>query len=148
MGSRFGAKAVPSDSIYDAEVDIFAPCALGAVINDDTVARLRAPIVAGSANNQLAEPRHGAALRDRGILYAPDYAINAGGVIDVASEHCSPEGYDGRWVRSRLDGIGATLDFLAGRVSRAPQWIARSGFEWLYRLAQEPRRMAYRCRRS
>jgi leucine dehydrogenase len=80
----FGAEAVAPEAIYDVEADIFAPCALGGVINDDTLKRLKAPIVAGSANNQLAEDRHGRALLERGILYAPDYVINAGGLIDVA----------------------------------------------------------------
>jgi leucine dehydrogenase len=80
----FGAEAVEADAVYGVEADIFAPCALGGILNDKTLERLKAPIVAGSANNQLAEPRHGAALMKRGILYAPDYVINAGGLIDVA----------------------------------------------------------------
>lgn len=82
----FGAKPVAADRIFDADVDVFAPCALGAILDDTTIPRLRAGIVAGSANNQLAEARHGDALRQRGILYAPDYVINAGGVIQVAGE--------------------------------------------------------------
>lgn len=81
-----GACVTPPDQIAAAAVDIYAPCALGAVINDHTLAALQAKIVAGSANNQLAEPRHGAALRQRGILYAPDYVINAGGVIVISHE--------------------------------------------------------------
>ncbi len=83
---RYGAAAVAPDEIYDAEVEVFAPCALGGVINDQTIPRLKASIVAGSANNQLAEARHGKALVDRGILYAPDYVINAGGLIYVSYE--------------------------------------------------------------
>lgn len=75
---------VEPGAIYDLEVDVFSPCALGAVLNDDTVPRLKARIVAGAANNQLAEPRHGDALHRRGIVYVPDFAINAGGVIDIA----------------------------------------------------------------
>jgi leucine dehydrogenase len=78
---EFGAKVVAPDAIAAAAVDIYAPCALGATINDESLPLLKAKIVAGSANNQLAEARHGAALRQRGILYAPDYVINAGGVI-------------------------------------------------------------------
>ncbi|MGE5145478.1 MAG: Leu/Phe/Val dehydrogenase [Candidatus Eiseniibacteriota bacterium] len=81
---EFGAESVEPEAIYEVEADIFAPCALGGIINDKTVKRLKAPIVAGSANNQLDEPRHGEALLKRGILYAPDYVINAGGLIDVA----------------------------------------------------------------
>jgi leucine dehydrogenase len=86
MVAAYGAEAVAPEAIYDADVDIFAPCALGAVINDDTLPRLKAGIVAGSANNQLATPAHGIALKQRGILYAPDYVINAGGVIRVSAE--------------------------------------------------------------
>lgn len=90
---RFGAVAVEPDAIYEVDCDVFAPCALGGVINDDTVMRLKARIVAGSANNQLAEARHAGALRERGILYAPDFIINGGGVINVAAE-LAPGGYD------------------------------------------------------
>ena len=83
---RHGATAVAAEEIYDVEADVLAPCALGAVLNDDTVPRLKATIVAGSANNQLAETHHGGALLARGILYAPDYVINAGGLIYVSYE--------------------------------------------------------------
>jgi leucine dehydrogenase len=83
----FGAEAVEPDAIYDVEADIFAPCALGAVINDETIDRLQVDIVAGGANNQLAEGSvHGPGLHERGILYAPDYVINAGGLINVYGE--------------------------------------------------------------
>ncbi len=84
--AEFGAEAVAPEAIYDTPAEIFAPCALGAVINDETLTRLKASIVAGSANNQLAEARHGAALAQRNILYAPDYVINAGGVINISHE--------------------------------------------------------------
>jgi len=84
--AELGIELVEADAIYDVECDIFAPCALGAILNDDTLPRLRCQIVAGSANNQLAEDRHGVALMERGILYAPDYVINAGGLINVATE--------------------------------------------------------------
>ncbi|MDI7246580.1 MAG: Glu/Leu/Phe/Val dehydrogenase dimerization domain-containing protein [Bacillota bacterium] len=79
-----GAQAVDPDAIYGVECDIFAPCALGAILDDDTIPRLKCKIVGGSANNQLKEDRHGDVLQDMGILYAPDYIINAGGVINVA----------------------------------------------------------------
>jgi len=81
-----GAKPVSCDKVFDIECDVFCPCALGAVINDETLPRLKCKIVAGAANNQLKEDRHGDALEDMGILYAPDYIINAGGVINVADE--------------------------------------------------------------
>ncbi|HRN17876.1 MAG: Glu/Leu/Phe/Val dehydrogenase dimerization domain-containing protein [Trueperaceae bacterium] len=88
-----GAKTVAPGEIYDVECDVFAPCALGAVVNDGTLPRFKARIIAGSANNQLAEARHGEALQARGILYAPDFIINGGGVINVADE-LKPGGYD------------------------------------------------------
>ncbi len=83
----FGAEAVAADDIYDVDADIFAPCALGAVVNDNTIDRFKFDIIAGAANNQLAKgPVHGPALKERGILYAPDYVINAGGLINVYGE--------------------------------------------------------------
>jgi len=82
----FGAKAVHVDDIMTQEGDVFAPCALGAILNDDTIPHLNVPVVAGAANNQLARASNGEDLRARGILYAPDYVINAGGIIQVANE--------------------------------------------------------------
>ena len=81
-----GASTVAPEEIHAVECDIFSPCALGAALNDDTIPQIKAPIVAGAANNQLKEPHHADALAEAGILYAPDYAINAGGVITVACE--------------------------------------------------------------
>ena len=87
VASEFGAHVVDKEAIYDVDADVFAPCALGAVINDDTIGRLKGPIIAGGANNQLDNmARHGAMLRERKILYAPDYVINAGGLINVYAE--------------------------------------------------------------
>ncbi len=82
-----GAAAVGLNDIYDVECDVFAPCALGAIVNPDTIARLKAPIIAGAANNQLAKAQDGETLRQKNILYAPDYVINAGGLISVHYEH-------------------------------------------------------------
>ncbi len=96
---EFGAKPVEPDEILSIPCDVFAPCALGAVINDDTLPKLRCSIVAGGANNVLAESRHGEALHERGILYAPDYVINAGGLINVADEL---EGYNKRRATKRV----------------------------------------------
>lgn len=90
--NELGAKAVKPDEIIGADCDVFAPCALGAIINDDTINKLKCKIVAGSANNQLKEERHGDILQQKGILYVPDYIINAGGVINVAAE-LEPGGY-------------------------------------------------------
>ncbi|MGI9612112.1 MAG: Leu/Phe/Val dehydrogenase [Acidimicrobiales bacterium] len=83
--SRFGADAVAPEEIHAQDVDVFAPCAFGAVLNDRTVPEVRAGVVCGLANNQLAEPRHGRALRERGIAYVPDYVVNAGGVMGAAT---------------------------------------------------------------
>jgi leucine dehydrogenase len=104
--SAFGAEAVDPDAIYDCEAKVFAPCALGAVLNDRTLPRLRAGIVAGAANNQLATPAHGLALQQRGILYAPDYVINAGGIIQVGAEITGETKDD---AAQRIRAIGDTL---------------------------------------
>jgi leucine dehydrogenase len=88
---EFGAVAVAPRDIYGADADIFAPCALGAVINDDTIEVLKVDIIAGAANNQLEGERHGDQLHEMDIIYAPDYAINAGGLINVNAE---VEGWD------------------------------------------------------
>lgn len=90
--NELGSKAVKPDEIIGADCDVFAPCALGAIINDDTINKLKCKIVAGSANNQLKEERHGDILQQKDILYVPDYIINAGGVINVAAE-LEPGGY-------------------------------------------------------
>ncbi|MGE7759324.1 branched-chain amino acid dehydrogenase [Peribacillus sp. NPDC097895] len=82
----FGAIAVNPDEIYGVECDIYAPCALGAVINDQTINKIKAKVIAGAANNQLKEAVHGDQIHEKGIIYAPDYVINAGGVINVADE--------------------------------------------------------------
>ncbi|MFE4705840.1 branched-chain amino acid dehydrogenase [Peribacillus simplex] len=82
----FGATAVNPDEIYGVDCDIYAPCALGAVINDHTINQIKAKVIAGAANNQLKEPVHGDQIHEKGIIYAPDYVINAGGVINVADE--------------------------------------------------------------
>ncbi|WP_281254455.1 branched-chain amino acid dehydrogenase [Fredinandcohnia onubensis] len=82
----FGAKAVDPNEIYGVDCDIYAPCALGATVNDETIPQIKAKVIAGSANNQLKEPRHGDTIHELGIVYAPDYVINAGGVINVADE--------------------------------------------------------------
>ncbi|TWA75118.1 leucine dehydrogenase [Azospirillum brasilense] len=112
VADRVGATPVSADAVFDLEVDVFAPCALGAVLNDTTIPRLTCPVVAGAANNQLAEARHGQALADRGILYAPDYVINAGGVIDVYYERA---GYDHTRVMGHIERIADTLTEIFAR---------------------------------
>jgi leucine dehydrogenase len=90
---EFGAKVVSIEEISSVDCDIFAPCALGAIINDETIPKLKCKIVAGAANNQLEENRHGRILHGKGIRYAPDYVINAGGLIAIymESKHSTPE---------------------------------------------------------
>nr|WP_198166247.1 amino acid dehydrogenase [Sporosarcina ureae] len=102
----FDATAVAPDDIYSQEADIFAPCALGAVINDETIPQLKVKVVAGSANNQLKEPEHGDRLHEMGIVYAPDYVINSGGVINVADELI---GYNKARALKRVEGIYDTI---------------------------------------
>jgi leucine dehydrogenase len=103
---EFGASITTIDEVANVECDVFAPCALGAGINDTTIPQLKAKIVAGAANNQLAEPRHGDDLHARGIVYAPDYAINAGGLVNVAQE---VKGYDAQKSRERTMEIYNTI---------------------------------------
>lgn len=87
VSQKYGAQIFTGDDLYSADVDIYAPCALGATINDDTVYKIKAKVIAGAANNQLAnENVHGPILQERGIVYAPDFLINAGGIINVYGE--------------------------------------------------------------
>jgi leucine dehydrogenase len=103
-----GGKVISTDLVLSADVDILAPCALGAVLNDDTIPTIRAKVVCGAANNQLALPRHGRALAERGILYAPDYVVNAGGIINVAYEVGG--NYDANAVEAHVARIPQTLE--------------------------------------
>ncbi len=105
-GKELGATVVAPDEIFGLDVDVFAPCALGAILNDTTIPQLKASIVAGAANNQLAEARHGLELMKRGILYAPDYVINAGGIIDVYHERI---GFDRAALLKHIEGIHDNL---------------------------------------
>jgi len=101
-----GAEIVEGDAIFTADADIFSPCALGGIINDTTIPKLKVQIVAGGANNQLLEERHGDELGRRGILYAPDYVANAGGVINVYGE---VEGWDAQRALDKADDIYDTI---------------------------------------
>lgn len=105
--AEFGARAVDPDDIYSQECDIYAPCALGATINDDTIPQLKAKVIAGAANNQLKETRHGDQIHDMGIVYAPDYVINAGGVINVADELY---GYNSERALKKVEGIYGNIE--------------------------------------
>lgn len=103
---RFGAEVATSAAMLAADIDVFAPCALGGVIDARTARQLRASVICGAANNQLATPEDGDTLAARGILYAPDYVVNAGGIINVAAEHL---GWSPTTARDRIDRIGARL---------------------------------------
>lgn len=103
VGNKYGVQVYSDLDIYGLDVDIYAPCALGATINNDTVNRLKARIIAGAANNQLQdEIKHGIILRERGILYAPDFLINAGGIINVYAELV---GYDRNEIKRKTENI-------------------------------------------
>lgn len=120
---EFGAEAVDPEDIYEVDCDVFSPCALGAIINDETISRLQAKVIAGSANNQLAEPRHGDILHEMGIIYCPDYVINAGGVINVADEL---NGYNRERAMKKIEDIYSNLErvFEISRREKIPTYIA------------------------
>jgi leucine dehydrogenase len=115
-----GAEIAAPDAIHAVEADVYAPCALGAVLNDRTIGEIKAKIVAGGANNQLARPAiHGRAVMERGILYAPDYVINGGGIIRVCGQIY---GWSDDAIRAKTERIGATLSevFAAARGEQRP----------------------------
>ena len=107
LATRIGAEVVAPEDAIGADCDVYAPCALGGTLNAETVARLRSRVVAGCANNQLAEPEDSERLRKAGILYAPDFVINAGGVLYAWGNESL--GWDLETVETRLVGIGDTL---------------------------------------
>lgn len=108
LAAELGATTVSADDILSVPADVLSPCALGAILDDNSIPRLNAPVIAGGANNQLARPDHGAAVQARGILYAPDYVINAGGIINVALEYL--DGADRAAVDAKIAGIPDRLN--------------------------------------
>jgi leucine dehydrogenase len=113
VAERTSARIVAPGEIFEADVDVFAPCALGGAITTATVQKLTARVVAGGANNQLADHAAGVALQDRGILYAPDFVINGGGIINVAAEIRGldrNEPYDPAWVEMKMLRMIETLE--------------------------------------
>jgi leucine dehydrogenase len=116
---------VPADEILSVRADIFAPCAMGAVLNDETIPLLEVGIVAGAANNQLAAPHHGLMLKERGILYAPDYAINSGGVTSVGYEY---------FARAGMNPYGYTLvpDTMRAHVAKIEDTLLK-----IFQIARE-----------
>ena len=123
----FGVRTTALDTIHTLETDIFAPCALGGVINDDTVSELRCKIIAGAANNQLAREEHGDKLRDLGILYAPDFVINAGGLINVEDEL---RGYDRERAMTRVKSIYKALQLIFTMARERNISTARAAMEY------------------
>lgn len=103
---ELGATAVTQNEILSLDVDVIAPCALGAVLNDESIPLIKARVIAGASNNQLAAQRHDLMLRERGILYAPDYVLNAGGIIDIFYERV---GHEHNKVRAHIETIADTL---------------------------------------
>ena len=133
LTEKFGVEQVKPDEILTMECDLLAPCALGGILNDDTIPQLRTKIVAGAANNLLLKPSHGKALNDRGVLYAPDYVINAGGIVNVSVEfheggyneevalqkiHRIPQALKELWTIAKDEGIPPSdaADSLAKRI--------------------------------
>jgi leucine dehydrogenase len=108
LAAAAGATVVSPDSILELEADVLSPCALGAILDEHTIAKLKVPVVAGAANNQLATDDDGQRLHQRGILYAPDYVINAGGIINVCTEYLGDG--DAALVRQRIEGIPVRLE--------------------------------------
>jgi leucine dehydrogenase len=127
LAQAVGGVAVDPADIMAIECDVLSPCALGAILNETTIPALRTAIVAGGANNQLARPEDGVTLAARGILYAPDYVINAGGIINVALEYLG--GVSGDEVRSRIEQIPGRLDAIweeSAQSGRDPAAVADS----------------------
>lgn len=113
VSKEYGAKVVGLDEIYDIDMDIYAPCALGATINDDTLSRLKCSIIAGAANNQLQnEDIHGRMVMEKGMIYAPDFALNAGGVINCYSE---VKGLSSAWAMDKSEQIYNTIENIVKR---------------------------------
>ena len=105
----YGVEVISNDACYDFESDIFSPCAIGQIINPTTVPRLKCKIIAGGANNQLSSPDIGQTLKEMDILYAPDFVINAGGVISICSEYINGT-FDSRWITLAVDNISKTIN--------------------------------------
>lgn len=132
--NRFDAEVVQLNEIYDVSCDIFSPCALGGILNSQTIPRLKCKAIAGSANNQLLDEKDGYLIAERGILYAPDYVINAGGLINVSIEF-EPNGYNAKIARKKVLQIYNTLLTTfqnAGKEKKATNLIADEAA--LYRL--------------
>jgi leucine dehydrogenase len=123
LADQIGGKVVPADAIMAVDCDVFSPNALGAILDDEGIGALKAAIVAGGANNQLARAHHGAMLAARGILYAPDYVINAGGIINVTIEYVARQ----RGEAGSLDEVNRLIAAIPGRLQAIWQESDRTG---------------------
>lgn len=110
LAQELGCEVVDADAIMTLQCDVLSPNALGAILDDESIAKLNTAIVAGGANNQLARPQHGQSLFERGILFAPDYVINAGGIITVGTEYLA-----------RRDGVPAGVELVHERIGKIPE---------------------------
>ncbi len=128
--SEFGAEAVGLDEIYDVPADVYSPCALGGTVNEQTLPRLKAKIICGAANNQLANNAIGDEVQKRGLLYAPDYAVNAGGVMNVSLEI---DGYN----RERAMRMMRTIYHNVGRIFEIAERDGIPTYKAADRLAEE-----------
>jgi leucine dehydrogenase len=125
LADRTGSTVVSPEEILGLEADVLSPCALGAILAEESIAELKVPVVAGGANNQLATPEDGQRLHARGILYAPDYVINAGGIINVCTEYLGDG--DASLVRQRIEGIPVRLEQIwteSAQTGRDPAAVA------------------------
>jgi leucine dehydrogenase len=124
VAAKTGARIVSTDAIFDVDADVFAPCALGGAISTTTLPRLKVKVIAGGANNQLADKTIGQAVFERGILYAPDYVINGGGIINVAGEIRALEAgtaFDPDWVADQARPPGPDPGRGAGPLAGRPR---------------------------
>ena len=124
VAAKYKAEVVSPDTMFDLDIDVYAPCALGATVNDDTLAKLKCKIICGAANNQLAdEQKHGELVGKKGILYAPDYVVNAGGIINVYYEL---EGYNRERALAHAEKIYATTSniFQLAKKEGIPTYMA------------------------
>ena len=128
-----GATAVAADQVLTLDVDVLAPCAMGAVINEASAETLRAAIVAGAANNQLAAPEQGETLRQRGILYAPDFVINAGGIIDVHYQQCGGSAEQSERHVEQIRDVLATIFRESDQCACSTHAVAESMAEALFK---------------
>ena len=136
-GDEFGAQIVEPDRIYDVPCDVFSPCALGAVLNSNTIPRLKCRVVAGGANNQLAETIDGDRLQDRGILYGPDYLLNAGGLINLSFELTT---YDAKAAMAKVGAIYDTMERVIELAKQTRASTARTADLLAERRVREARR--------